>query len=317
MNRSILLEKLNNLEKTKNYSTRNPGNLQGIDKILIINLRGSIRENNMRYQLNKLGNLVEGEDYEFIRPINPRIDDFNLSKLFDNNIFNNDKLEKFTDANGNKMIGTMSLSMITYYIYLKSYLENKIFMIFEDNIEFERNFMSKYNTFYNSLPCKNWWCLDLHTTNNHGYYNEYQKYYESLRNKLNINFTIPESKVNGEWRPVINRYTMLGCYEDGGAKAYVIKPNSFLFINELPIVSPADGIKAKISGWWNNGLSFVSRVPLIRYTDKYSNDRRNIDANIITNEYLKLDEEYVKNIYETVLKFDKYQEEAFENLYNS
>ena len=40
-------------ETSKIYNTNNPGGLKGIDKIIIINLKGSIREQYMRIQLNK------------------------------------------------------------------------------------------------------------------------------------------------------------------------------------------------------------------------------------------------------------------------
>jgi hypothetical protein len=303
------LELLNDLEANKKYKTNNPGNLHGIDKIIIINLKGSIRESAIRNQLNKLGNLIEGKDYEFIRPINFRIDNYTIEKLFEEKLFDKEFLDDFISSDNNLLIGTISLSLITYYIYLKAYLENKIFLILEDNIEFERKFVSNYNLFYDNLPTKNWWCLDIHTTNNHGYHDEYFNYYSKLNDKLKLNFEIPQYKKDTiiNWRPKINTYCSLGCYEDGGAKGYIIKPLSFLFINKLPIIFPADGIKAEISGWWNLGLSYLPNFQLIRYTDKYSNDRRNIDKNIITNEYQKLDQNYINNIIDTVKKFNDYQ----------
>ena len=36
----------------------------------------------MRIQLNKLPNLIEGKDYEFVNPINFRVDDYNIEDVF-------------------------------------------------------------------------------------------------------------------------------------------------------------------------------------------------------------------------------------------
>lgn len=315
VNKIDLLNFLNNEEKDKIYITRNPGGLNGIDKIIIINLKGSIREQHMRNQLNKINNLIEGDDYEFINPINFIIDNFDFETLFTDNFFIKNKLDQFLNEKNEYKKGTISLSLITYYLYLKAYLENKIFLIFEDNIEFERNFQSKYNLFYSRLPQKNWFCLDLHTTNNHGYHENYKKYYEELQSKINIKYIIPEvNNKDDNWRPILNKYVYLGTNEYGGAKGYIIKPLTFLFINNLPIIEAADNLKGTITAYGNVGITFVSKNSLIRYTDKYLNDRRNIDDNIITNEYIKLDQEKINNIIETVKKFDYYQYIEFEKI---
>jgi len=330
INKNTLREKIINTEKTKIYNTRNPGGIKGIDKIIIITLKGSIRNNHMRQQLSKIPNLIENEDYEFINPINFAIDDIDVDELFTHGIFSKDRLDEywidiktnvkhffFKNSKGDLNKGTISLSLITYYIYLKSYLENKIFLILEDNIEFLTNFVSDYNMFYQSLPQNNWITLDLHTTNNHGYKNEYNHYYEAIRNKIPKEFDIPNLNIETEWRPRITKRVLLGTSESGGAKAYIIKPVSFLFINSVPIIYSADNLKGSISTLENGGITFVSKVKLINYTDKYSNDRRNIDAGIITNNYIKLDKDYIYNIIETVKKFDYYQNVEFMKIMSS
>jgi len=321
--KNVILKKEMNIIR----NTNNPGGLKGIDKIIIINLKGSIREQYMRIQLNKLPNLIEGKDYEFINPINFRLDDYNIEDIFKNNIFDKTKLDEYwIDKHTNKKHyffkndknelnqGTISLSLITYYLYLKAFIEDKIFLILEDNVEFERKFVSKYNSFYDDLPQQNWVCLDLHTTNNHGYKPHYQTYYETIKDTIKTEFTIPQYDGNNEWRPKLGNHTLLGTDESGGAKAYVIKPISFLFINKLPIIYSADNLKGSISTIENKGITFVCDLQLIRYTDKYSNDRRNIDANIMTNEYIKLEKHYIENIITTVKKFDDYQEREYKNI---
>ena len=314
-------------ESSKVYNTNNPGGLKGIDKIIIINLKGSIREKYMRIQLNKLPNLIEGQDYEFINPINFRLDDYNIEDIFNNNIFDKTKLDEywidlqtkkkhyfFKNDKNELNQGTISLSLITYYLYLKAFIEDKIFLILEDNVEFERKFVSNYNLFYDDLPQQNWICLDLHTTNNHGYKPHYQMYYETIKDTITTDFIIPQYNGNNEWRPKIGNHTLLGTDESGGAKAYIIKPISFLFINKLPIIYSADNLKGSISTIENRGITFVCDLQLIRYTDKYSNDRRNIDANIITNEYIKLEEHYINNIINTVKNFDDYQNKEYNKI---
>lgn len=320
-------EYLINEEKNNNRKTKNPGGLLGIDKIIIINLKGSIREENMRNQLNKIPNLIEEEDYEFVNPINFIIDDYNIGDIFKNNIFcennlnegwidikTNIKYKFFKNDKGELNKGTISLSLITYYIYLKSYLENKIFLILEDNIEFVVDFVSKYNLFYTSLPQNNWICLDLHTTNNHGYKDEYKEYYEKIKTKIDKEYDIPLYDGKNQWRPRLRKSVLLGSNESGGAKAYIIKPISFLYINSLPIIYSADNLKGTISTIETMGIVFVSNIQLIKYCDTYSNDRRNIDSGIITNKYVKLNKDYVDNIINTVLKFDEYQNFEFEKI---
>lgn len=316
-----------NEEKNKIYNTKNPGGLLGIDKIIIINLKGSIREQHMRNQLNKISNLIEGEDYEFINPINFVIDDYDIENIFNEKIFSKDDLNKywidikseikyyfFKNDKGELNRGTISLSLITYYIYIKSYLENKIFLIFEDNIELIEGFISKYNLFYQSLPQQNWVCLDLHTTNNHGYKQEYKKYYEEIRNIIDKEYDIPIFNGTNQWRPRLRKSVLLGTNESGGAKAYIIKPISFLFINCLPIVYSADNLKGIISSCEYGGISFVSNIQLIKYTDKYSNDRRNIDDGILTHNYVKLEKKYIDEIINTVKKFNYYQNFEFNKI---
>ena len=327
LKKNLIREYILYKEKNKIYKSRNPGGLLGIDKIIIINLKGSIREQNMREQLKKIPNLIEGEDFEFVNPINFIFDDYNIENVFDKNIFSKDNLDEFwidiktkikyyffKNEKGELNKGTISLSLITYYIYLKSYLEDKIFLILEDNIEFVKNFVSNYNLFYSSLPQNNWISLDLHTTNNHGYKDEYINYYEQIRNKINVPFCIPEFNGTNEWRPRLRKSVLLGTNESGGAKAYIIKPISFLFINSVPIIYPADKLKGTISTIENFGITFVSNIKLINYTDKYSNDRRNIDSGIVTNNYIRLEKNYVTNIIETVKKFDYYQNFEFEKI---
>lgn len=318
-------------EKTKLFNTNNPGGLKGIDKIIIINLKGSIREKFMREQLKKIPNLIEEKDFEFVNPINFAIDDFDIEELFKQNIFSKNKLDEywidiktgikynfFKNDNDELNKGTISLSLITYYLYLRSYLENKIFLILEDNVELLNNFISNYNLFYSSLPQNNWISLDLHTTNNHGYKSEYKDYYEQIRNKINHEYCIPE--YNGldvnQWRPRLRKSVLLGTNESGGAKAYVIKPISFLFINSLPIIYAADNLKGTISTIENGGITFVSNIKLINYTDKYSNDRRNIDKGIITNNYKCIDTKYIGQIINTVKNFNNYQNMELEKKSN-
>jgi hypothetical protein len=325
--KKFIIEYVLEKEKNKFINTKNPGSLEGIDKIIIINLKGSIREQYMREQLKKIPNLIEGEDFEFINPINFVIDDFDIEDLFKENIFSKDNLDEywidiktgikykfFKNEKEELNKGTISLSLITYYIYLKSYLEQKIFLILEDNIEFLTNFIPNYNLFYKSLPQNNWTTLDLHTTNNHGYKDEYKDYYEQLKNKIDKPFDIPIFDGTNQWRPRLRKSVLLGASESGGAKAYIIKPISFLFINRLPIIYSADNLKGTISTIENGGITFVSNIKLINYTDKYSNDRRNIDVGIITNNYIKLDNNYISNVIDTVKKFDYYQNLEFEKI---
>lgn len=281
----------------------------------------------MREQIKKIPNLIEGTDYEFINPINFIFDDYDINELFRQNIFCINNLDEywtdiktgikhkfFKNEKGEFNKGTISLSLITYYLYLKAYLENKIFLILEDNIELLNNFVSNYNLFYSSLPQNNWISLDLHTTNNHGYKLAYKDYYEKIRNKIDKPFDIPIFNGTNQWRPRIRKSVFLGTNESGGAKAYIIKPISFLFINSLPIIYSADNLKGTISSIENCGITFVSNIKLINYSDKYSNDRRNIDNGIILNNYIKLEKNYIANIINTVKKFDYYQNFEFEKI---
>jgi hypothetical protein len=327
LNLNLIKEYLINKEKTKLSNTKNPGGLNGIDKIIIINLKGSIREHFMREQLKKIPNLIETEDYEFVNPINFIIDDFDIEELFKQNIFSKSNLDEhwidiktgikhnfFKNEKDELNKGTISLSLITYYLYLRAYLENKIFLILEDNVELLNNFVSNYNLFYSSLPQNNWISLDLHTTNNYGYKPEYKDYYEKIKNKIDKDFDIPIYNGTNQWRPRLRKSVLLGTCEAGGAKAYIIKPISFLFINSLPIIYSADYLKGTISTIENGGITFVSNIKLINYTDKYSNDRRNIDSGIITNNYVKLEKKYIDDIINTVKNFDYYQNLEFKKI---
>lgn len=282
--------------------------LKGIDTIYIINLLGSfVREYNMREQMAKLG-FIENVDYEFIRPINFAIDGVTIEELthlgifpVDVNLFDN-KLY----SNGLWKLGTVSLSMITYYIFLKAKRDNKTILIFEDNITLCDDFINKYNTFYDNLPDNNWKSLELHSFNNCSYtkecYDHYcriQDTYSGLKNIV-IKDYVNNRIINNESRAIYNDKVLIGVNEGSGTKAYVIKPCSLNYIQPLPIVNPSDGIKNWLSGHWNEGLSYVPSELLINEVDGATSDRRDVDSKISKGTYQKLPDRVRLEIIETL-----------------
>jgi hypothetical protein len=290
--------------------------LPGIDKIYIINLNGSdVRKNSIELQMKHIfPYLLINIDYEFINPINFIIDNIKIETLIEMGIISSDLsiLEENMVKNNNIELGSLSLSIMTYYLFLLAYKSEKNILILEDNIIFDINFITKYNIFYSNLPTKDWQILDLATYNNIQYTKECSIYYNELKNDNLKDLIIPKIdldkniKINNDTRAYINKYVMVGCNESGGSKAYVIKPSSFLNINYLPITCAADGIKNWLSGWWNkNSLSYMPIENLITLSNVKS-DRVYIDTfdGKVSRNYIQLNDKYINNIIKLVAKFN-------------
>jgi hypothetical protein len=285
--------------------------LNGIDKICIINMLGSKRKDYMLGQLQKIG--LDDTDYEFINPINFKIDDITIDEIIKRGIIpkNINFLSKELKKGDSINVGTLSLSIITYYLFLKAAHERINILIIEDNIEFENDFLKNYNEFFNKIPDNiDWQILDLHSFNEISYKDSMCKiYYEKLKKEFS-NITIPnvisdDAIINNDTRAVLNDKVTIGCNEGSGAKAYVIKPTSFLFINFIPIIFPVDGIKNWISGYWNESISLVPKIKLIGYKNMASSDRRSIDNGDLLHTFVKLDKKYINNILDKVQNFNK------------
>jgi len=160
-----------------------------------------------------------------------------------------------------------------------------------------------YNDFYDSLPDDNWQILDLYskTTNINL---ECKKYYEELKEKypeeIKKNIVIVDGK-----RAKINENVLLGCNEGYTAKAYIIRPTSIKYIPRLPIIYPADGIKNHISGYWKKekSISYYPRNSLLYVTFSMGSERKRIDKLSKEKNYNKLEEKYIKNILEMIIKY--------------
>ena len=251
----------------------------------------------------KIG-FIENVDYEFIRPINGvTIEELTQRGILPENV--NLVCNKIY-SNGLWKVGTVSLSMITYYIFLKANRDNKTILIFEDNITLCDDFINKYNTFYDNLPDNNWKCLDLHSFNNLVYTKECYDHYCRIRDTYSVlkNIVIKDYVnnriINNESRAIYNDKVLIGVNEGSGAKAYVIKPCSLNYIQPLPIVNPSDGIKNWLSGYWNDGLSYVPSELLINEVDGTTSDRRDVDSNTSKSTYQKLPDHVRREILETL-----------------
>lgn len=170
--------------------------LSGIDKVYIINLLGSCREQHMRNEMDKVG-LNEFDDWEFIRPLNGCLD-LSIDNLIHNGIINLDLIQNYQGKhmlydNGKWKTGTISLSLINYYLYLKSNVENKTFLIFEYNITIVDDFILKFNLFYDNLPSNEWNSLDIHSFCNRIVNKNVYNYYYRLKNKYSYlqNIEVP------------------------------------------------------------------------------------------------------------------------------
>lgn len=288
--------------------------LNGIDKVYIINLLGSMeREEHMRREMAKIG-LDEFDDWEFIRPFNGlidlSIDDLIEQKILDNSVVGTECGPDMLWYNNEWQMGTIALSVISYYLYLKSYVENKTILIFEDNIILRDDFIYRFNLFYDNLPNNEWKCLDLHSFNTvcydgnvTNYYNKIKNTYSSLQN-IEIKSCRGQRITNDE-RAVCNEYVLLGVNEGGGAKSYVIRPTSIHSLPKLPLIYPCDGIKNWLSGWWTNNISFVPREQLIR-VNTFKSDRRLVNNKGLfmerKNEFIPLDEEYKLSILKYIVE---------------
>jgi GR25 family glycosyltransferase involved in LPS biosynthesis len=277
--------------------------LKGIDEILVISLKGSKRRQHMKKEFEKIGI----SDYKFLEPINFLVDGVTIEELENIGMIPRDikKLTAEMLLDGKWRVGTLSLSIITYYIYIKAYQENKRILILEDNVVFKDDFVERYNDFYESLPDDNWEVLDLHST-------KYIKEPECKAYYDKIKITFPKDIQNDiiikdGLRAKINEKVLLGCNEGGGAKAYVIKPTSIKYIPPIPIFVPADGIKNHISGYWKEILtrSYIPRYKLISYTTHFGSERNNVDGKNIDIGYNKLDKEYISNMLNTVIEYYK------------
>jgi hypothetical protein len=263
--------------------------LKGIDKIYVISLKGSKRKENIINEFEKIGI----NNYEFIHPINFNIDNINLDRLkniIPENI--NDVDDKLKD--GNKFrLGTLSLSIITYYLFYKAKKLDKTILVLEDNIEFADNFVEKYNRFYENLPDKNWDILDLHTFNNQDK-TMCPTYFKNLKN-------IYPNMILTNDRPIINNYVLLGCNEGAGSKAYIINSKSYKKLPKLPIKYPADGIKNWLSSYWQGGISYMPVEELIKVSDKFKSERISVDNLEKNNNYIKLNNDEIKEIINNLL----------------
>ena len=292
--------------------------LKGIDKVFIISLKGSIREKHIIEQLKKIG-LNEGNrgtKWDFINPINFSIGDLEFKDLIDKGIlpFELENVSEELKINNEYRKGTVSLSLITYYLFTLAMENGEIYLILEDNIEFVDDFVNKFNTFYDNLPNDDWNILDLHSFNNIKYDNNCQQYYSIKKEKLNIenDVSVPTetSLINNTTRLKINDNVLLGCNEGAGTKAYVIRPTSGLLIESLPIKNPSDGIKNWISGWWRTGISYVPSEELIKVSTTLLSDRRSVDSaeSTSTSTYIKLEKTWVDEIINRVKKFNSLQQ---------
>jgi len=276
--------------------------LSGINKVYIISLLGSCREEHMRREMAKVG-LDEFDDWEFIRPINGlldlSIDELINKKIIDLDIIQNYQGKDMLYSNGKWKLGTVSLSMMNYYLYLKSNTENKTFLIIEDNVTLCEDFVYKYNLFYGNLPSDDWKSLSLHSFNNRIVDENVYEYYSKLKNKYSYlnDIEIPLlnfQQLTNDVRPMCNDYVLLGAIEGSGCKCFVIRPSAIYDIPRLPLIYPSDGMKNWLSGWWTDNISFVSREQLVQCSGKFSSDRRFIDGDMVTqNNYIPLDEEYI------------------------
>ena len=310
--------------KNSSKESKNVGGLKGIDKILIINLKGSTREAHMRNEMKKITTIVEGIDWEFVRPLNIGIGDVTIDELIERKILPKDKkiLSHEMTKNGEYNIGTVSLAMVTYSLFLRSCINNEIYLILEDNVVLNENFVDKYNTFYNNLPNDEWNMLDLHSFDNIKYTQQCKDYYTQKKsntpglNSIQISDEIGKN-IDKTVRAKVNEYVSVGCNEGAGSKAIVIKPTALLFISPMPIIAPSDGVKNWISGYWNVGLSFVPRNEFIKVSEKILSDRRGVDEG--STNFVKLDATYVKNFLDTLETFThwqiKYTYEAYK-IYN-
>lgn len=288
--------------------------LSGIDKVYIINLLGSVREQHMRDEMKKIG-LDEFDDWEFIRPLNGALD-LSIDELIHNGIIN---LEVIQNYQGNHMLynngkwktGTVSLSLINYYLYLKSNIENKSFLIFEDNISIVADFIVKFNLFYDNLPSDEWNSLDIHSFNNRFFDNNVYNYYNNIKNKYSYlhHIEVPLSqnqRLTNDVRPICNQYVLLGAVEGSGSKCFVIRPSSIYQIPRLPLIRPSDGMKNWLSGWWNSNISFVPREQLVKINSIFVSERMGLNGDINTkNSYIPLDEEYKINMINYIVENDK------------
>ena len=316
-------EYLNNLS-IKNTSDKKKSPLKGIDKVYIINLKGSSRESHMRTQLKKIGldESNEGIKWDFVRPLNIGIGDSTIKEIQDKNLlpYNIDEIStELKTSDGKIRVGTLSLSLITYYLFTLSIKNNEVYLILEDNIIFVDDFVNKYNSFYDNLPNDNWNILDLHSFNNLPYDNMCKDYYEIKKKTLKIknSVAVPSSSslIDNSIRLKINNKVLLGCSEGAGTKGYVIKPTSSLFIQSLPIKNPSDGIKNWISGYWKNGISYVPAEELIKISDTLESDRRNVDDGNTT--FKKLDKSTVDDIFNTLSQFNNIQKSYLYKLYET
>jgi len=288
--------------------------LNGIDKVYIINLLGSSeREEHMRREMTKVG-LDEFEDWEFIRPFNGlidlSIDDLIEQKILDNSVVGTNGSPDMLWYNNEWQMGTIALSVISYYLYLKSFVENKTIAIFEDNIILRDDFIYRFNLFYDNLPNNEWKCLDLHSFNTVTYDENVYKYYNKIKNTHQSlqDIEIKPSqgqRITNDERAVCNEYVLLGVNEGGGAKSYVIRPNSIHYLPKLPLKYPCDGIKNWLSGWWTDNISFVPREQLIRVSS-FNSDRRLVNNKGLfmkrRNEFIPLEEEYKLSMLKYIVK---------------
>lgn len=289
--------------KTSSRNSKNVGGLKGIDKIFIINLLGSNeRKQNMLYQLNNIDNtLQEGTDYVWINPINLLLDNVSISYLQKKDILpkeTNYISKEIYDGEWKK--GTISLSIIYYYIYTKIIKENITILLLEDDIILDDNFKQKYNEFYDALPNDEWEILELQTFHNktkttnieecNMYYNNKKKNVPGL-----------EHIILNNGRAIVNDKVIICCNENN-SKAIVYKPIAPLFIPLLPILYPSSDIKNNITGFWNTGLGFSPQENLIHMNQLIVSERAKIDRGIIFGQ--KLPDAYKNDIIESVSEFN-------------
>ena len=313
-------------EKGKVVGSQNqsPLGIHGVDQIWIINLKGSLRrEENMRTQMKKIDpNYLEGKHFRFIRPMNFSAGDITIEKCIEEGLVPSspDSVDSnlyTVDDDGNKKwnLGTISLSLISYYIYALAHKENKQILVLEDNIKIlHDDFKQKLNNWMLSLPNDDWSIIDLHATglgmgqgtvklkNSQKFeclsYEKCKEYYESLKNRYDLEET--------EYRPRIRDTDVyIGCNEGRGAKAFIIKPSTIFFIPSLPVTQPADGMKNHPSGYWNNGIGFVTNINLIGIRGDIPSDRKLIDSGSI--QLHPLEEREVENILDTIKEFETIQ----------
>lgn len=202
----------------------NGGKLEGIDKIVIIMLKGEVREESMREELNKVfgftkdhiyssdeANLTDTRPVMFLRPLNFGTNDITLERLRQERLIphnNKSFSEELLSDKGEPRKGTISLSTTHYYILCELFKYNKTILFLESNSRFNSNyedittnpqeFIDRFNyTINKSPPYFN--IIDLHSGENKDIkYNYQMRNYANykLKELKDLGFKTKDTKAN-------------------------------------------------------------------------------------------------------------------------